>query len=123
MHSQRLGSTTLHWTQRFRRMESYVMADARPPLPAFGLTHDPFIRTTDEYFGGGERALRLDELRHLSNWPRRLVAVTGERGVGKTTLYRGLSNGLDPRVKAARVNANLTSDTRAVLAGVIQGFG
>ena len=31
--------------------------------------------------------------------------------------------GLDPGVKAARINANLTSDTREVLAGIIQGFG
>ena len=30
---------------------------------------------------------------------------------------------MDPGVKAARINANLTSDTREVLAGIIQGFG
>jgi DamX protein len=99
------------------------MADARPPLPTFGLTHNPFINTTDDYFGGGDRARQLQELRQLANWPHRLLAVIGERGVGKTTLYRALSNGLDPRVKAARINANLTSDTRAVLTGIIQGFG
>ena len=49
--------------------------------------------------------------------------MTGERGVGKSTLYRALSSGLDPGVKAARINANLTSDTREVLAGIVQGFG
>jgi len=99
------------------------MADARPPLATFGLTHNPFTDASEEYFGGGNRARQLEELRHLSNWPRRVLAVTGERGVGKTTLYRALSNGLDPGVKAARINANLTSDTRAVLTGIIQGFG
>jgi DamX protein len=104
-------------------MESYVMAEARPPLATFGLTHNPFTDASEEFFGGGDRARRLEELRHLSNWPHRLLAVTGERGVGKTTMYRALSNGLDPGVKAARINANLTSDARAVLTGIIQGFG
>jgi DamX protein len=99
------------------------MADQRPPLESFGLTHNPFTDTVEEFFGGGDRARQLDELRHLSRWSRRLLAVTGERGVGKTTLYRALSNRLDPGVKAARINANLTSDTRAVLAAIIQGFG
>jgi DamX protein len=99
------------------------MADPRPPLETFGLTHNPFTDTAEEFFGGGDRARQLDELRHLSRWSRRLLAVTGERGVGKTTLYRAVSNRLDPGVKAARINANLTSDTRAVLAAIIHGFG
>lgn len=96
---------------------------ARPSLEALGLTKDPFSQISDEFFGAGERGRQLEELRHLARWSRRLLAVTGERGVGKSTLYRALSTGLDPGVKAARINANLTSDTREVLAAIIQGFG
>ncbi len=99
------------------------MAESIAPAVAPAIRRNPFLDSIDEFFGGGDRTRQLEELRHLSRWPRRLLAVTGERGVGKTTLYRALSNGLDPGVKAARINANLTSDTRAVLAGIIQGFG
>jgi DamX protein len=88
-----------------------------------GLKKDPFTEVSDEFFGEGDRGRQLEELRHLARWSRRLLAVTGERGVGKSTLYRALSSGLDPGVKAARINANLTSDTREVLAGIIHGFG
>ena len=100
-----------------------MKASPRPSLEALGLTQNPFSEATDEFFGEGDRGRRLEELRHLARWSRRLLVVTGERGVGKSTLYRALSSGLDPGVKAARINANLTSDTREVLAGIIQGFG
>lgn len=104
-------------------MAAYVKASSRPSLEALGLSKNPFTEPADDFFGEGERGRRLEELRHLARWSRRLLVVTGERGVGKSTLYRALSNGLDPGVKAARINANLTSDTREVLAGIIQGFG
>ncbi len=100
-----------------------MKTSVRPSLEALGLTKNPFGEATDEFFGEGDRGRRLEELRHLARWSRRLLVVTGERGVGKSTLYRALSSGLDPGVKAARINANLTSDTREVLAGIIQGFG
>ncbi len=108
---------------RSRPTADCVKTDARPSLEALGLSKNPFGEPTDEFFGEGDRGRRLEELRHLARWSRRLLVVTGERGVGKSTLYRALSSGLDPGVKAARINANLTSDTREVLAGIIQGFG
>ena len=97
--------------------------DGRTSLESLGLSRNPFGEAVDEFFSDGDRGRQLDELRHLARWSRRLLAVTGERGVGKSTLYRALSNRLDPGVKAARINANLTSDTREVLAGIIHGFG
>jgi len=84
---------------------------------------NPFVRMSERFFAGGDRGRQLEELRHLSRWSRRLLAVTGERGVGKSSLYRAVSGGLDPGVKAARINANLTSDTREVLTALLQGFG
>ncbi len=83
----------------------------------------PFEGPSTNFFGGAHRAKQLEDLRHLSRWSRRLLAVTGERGVGKSSLYRALSARLDPGVKAARINANLTSDTREVLNALLQGFG
>jgi septal ring-binding cell division protein DamX/type II secretory pathway predicted ATPase ExeA len=100
-----------------------VKIDGRTAIETLGLPKNPFGEAIDEFFADGDRGRQLDELRHLARWSRRLLVVTGERGVGKSTLYRALSSRLDPGVKAARINANLTSDTREVLAGIIQGFG
>ncbi len=100
-----------------------MKADPHPTLAGLGLSKDPFKEITDEFFGAGERGRQLEELRHPARWTHRLLVVTGERGVGKSTLFRALSGGLDPGVKAARINANLTSDTREILSGIIHGFG
>ena len=87
------------------------------------LTHDPFVESSDELFGAGDRTRQLDELRHMSRWSRRLLVVTGDLGVGKTMLFRALSNRLETGVKAARVNANLVNDTLEVLTSIALGFG
>ncbi len=99
------------------------MVDERAPTESLAGTANPFGVASDEFFSEGDRARQLDELRHPARWSRRLLAVTGERGVGKSTLYRALSGRLDPGVKAARINANLTSDMREVLSGIVHGFG
>ncbi len=92
-------------------------------MPGEAVAANPFDGTSQGFFIGGHRGRQLEELRHLSRWSRRLLAVTGDRGVGKSSLYRALSARLDTGVKAARINANLTSDTREVLHGLLQGFG
>lgn len=74
------------------------------------------------FFAGGDRRIHLEQLRRPANWSRRLLLVTGPRGVGKSALYRQLSASLDPRVKAARINAGLVHTARDVLAAMIQGF-
>jgi DamX protein len=84
---------------------------------------NPFVGMSRRFFAGGDRGRQLDELRHPNRWQRRVVAVTGGRGLGKSALFRALSGRLDAGVKAARINANLTSDAREVLVGVLQGLG
>ena len=75
------------------------------------------------FFTGGDRRTHLEQLRHLSQWSRRVLVVTGPRGVGKTTLYRQVSASLEPRAKAARINGALVNSTREVLKATVQGFG
>ncbi len=94
-----------------------------PERGFLGLTHNPFTSPGDDFFERGDRKTYLEQLRHLSQWSRRLLLVTGLFGVGKTTLYRQLSASMEPRVKATRINSTLVSAPREVLANVAQGFG
>ncbi|MGE0624251.1 MAG: AAA family ATPase [Pseudomonadales bacterium] len=88
-----------------------------------GLTHNPFVEPFRGFFERGGRKTHLEQLRHLSQWSRRVLLVTGPQGVGKTTLYRELAATLEPRVKAARISAGLVNTGREVLAAIAQGFG
>jgi DamX protein len=75
------------------------------------------------FFDRGARRTHLEQLRHLSQWSRRVLLVTGPRGVGKSVLYRQLSATLEPRAKAARINGAQVSAPRDVLNAIVQGFG
>ncbi|MEM8766910.1 MAG: AAA family ATPase [Pseudomonadota bacterium] len=88
-----------------------------------GLTHNPFVEPHRGFFDRGGRKTQLEQLRHLSEWSRRVLLVTGPEGVGKTTLYRELAATLEPRVKAARIHAGLVNTGREVLSAIAQGFG
>ncbi len=99
------------------------MDEIRTSTSILGLTHDPFKEPEEAFFEGGDRTRQLEELRHLSRWSRRLLVVTGEKGLGKSTLCRALSSRLDPGVKAARVKGTLLNNVRDVLVAIVQGFG
>jgi septal ring-binding cell division protein DamX/type II secretory pathway predicted ATPase ExeA len=88
-----------------------------------GLTHNPFVQSDEGFFEQADRKTHLEALRHLSQWSRRVLLVTGPQGIGKSVLYRQLSNNLEPRCKAARIYASLINASREVLASVAQGFG
>lgn len=88
-----------------------------------GMTHNPFARPGDGFFERGDRKTHLEQLRHLSQWSRRVLLVTGPHDSGKSILYRQLSASLEPRAKAARVNGALTNTSREILAAIAQGYG
>ncbi len=88
-----------------------------------GLTHNPFVEPHRGFFDRGGRKTNLEQLRHLSEWSRRVLLVTGPEGVGKTTLYRELTATLEARVKAARIHAGLVNTGLEVLSAIAQGFG
>ena len=97
------------------------MADGE--LGFLGLTHNPFVSESSDFFEGGDRKTHLEQVRHLGQWTRHVILVTGPLGVGKTTLYRQLSMTLEPRVKAARLNGVLVNTARDVLSSIAQGLG
>ena len=88
-----------------------------------GLARNPFVSPAPGFFEGGDRKTYLEQLRHLSQWSRRVLLVTGPHDAGKSVLYRRLSASLEPRAKAARISGALINSSREVLAGIVQGFG
>ncbi|XOV84092.1 MAG: AAA family ATPase [bacterium] len=88
-----------------------------------GLTHNPFTPPREGFFTGADRKTHLDHLRHLSQWSRRILVVSGPFGIGKSTLFRELSSNLEPNTKAARLSGTVVTSQREVLVGMLQGFG
>jgi len=88
-----------------------------------GLSHNPFTEPRRDFFPGADRDSLLNKIRHLNRWSRRILAITGPHGVGKTTMFRSLSGSLETGVVAARVNGTLVSRAGDVLNAVLQGFG
>lgn len=87
------------------------------------LTHNPFAPPREGFFGGGDRSTHLEHLRHLSQWSRRILLVTGSFGIGKSTLFKELSGSLPGNAKAARISGSVVTAEREVLLAVAQGFG
>ena len=75
------------------------------------------------FLAGGDRQTHLDHLRRLSQWSRRIIMVSGPFGIGKSSLFRELSNNLESGAKAARLSGTLLTSEREVLVGLLQGLG
>ncbi|MEM7096641.1 MAG: AAA family ATPase [Pseudomonadota bacterium] len=88
-----------------------------------GLTHNPFVPPKEGFFSGADRKTHLEHLRHLSQWSRRILVVSGPFGIGKSTLFRELSANLEPNTKAARLAGTVVTSEREVLSALLQGFG
>ncbi len=88
-----------------------------------GLTHNPFSPPREGFFTGADRKTHLDHLRHLSQWSRRVLVVTGPFGIGKSTLFKELSASLEANTKGARLSGSVVTTEREVLMGLLQGFG
>ncbi len=88
-----------------------------------GLSHNPFSEPRLEFFPGADRETQVSKIRHLNQWSRRILAITGPHGVGKTSMFRNLSSSLQAGVHAARINGSLVSRANDVLGALFQGFG
>ncbi len=88
-----------------------------------GLSHNPFTPPRQGFFTGADRKTHLDHLRHLSQWSRRILVVSGPFGIGKSSLFRELSSSLEPNTKAARLSGTVVTTQREALVGMLQGFG
>jgi DamX protein len=88
-------------------------------LGFFGLDQEPF--EADLFIGGAERQALLDQLNHLCEFSASLVAVMGDEGLGKTTLFRALANTL-PADQTCQITAELVSSCGHVLTEIARAF-
>lgn len=72
-------------------------ADLEPDhLTDFGLEDDPFLYTDTPLFEGGNRGEQFARLRQWAQFSEGVVAVTGDRGFGKSAFKTALRESLEP---------------------------
>lgn len=94
-------------------------------LRQYGLNEAPFSTQHDDNFLylDAERHQRLEMLSHLTQYSNLLLIVTGERGIGKTSLLRRFCNTADESWYLCEVNAHTMMDADSMLADIARGFG
>ena len=92
----------------------------------FGLTSKPFQLNPDPafYFGSKQHLRAQAYLEYGMHQNEGFIVVTGEVGAGKTTIVRGLLDGLDPEkvVAAQLVSTQLDADDTLRLVGAAFGL-
>lgn len=91
----------------------------------FGFQHDPFPLVPDPagLFLGRHHEEALAHLRYALAENEGFTAITGERGVGKTTVCRAFVEGLAEGDGVAFVAAEGVRTPLALLAAILRGFG
>ncbi len=94
-------------------------------LRQYGLNEAPFSTQHDDKFLylDAERRQRLEMLSHLVQYSNLLLIVSGERGIGKTSLLRRFCQTADDAWYLCEVNANTMMDADSMLSEIARGFG
>ncbi len=94
-------------------------------LAQYGLNEAPFSSQHNDNFLylDAERQQKLETLKHLTQYSNLLLIVTGERGIGKTSLMRRFCNSADDSWYLCEVNANTMMDADSMLVDIAGGFG
>lgn len=94
-------------------------------LAQYGLHEAPFsIQHNDNFlYLDSERSQRLEKLIHLTQYSNLLLIVTGERGIGKTSMLRRFCEHADESWYLCEVNAHTMMDADSMLTDIAGGFG
>ncbi|MCW9024164.1 MAG: SPOR domain-containing protein [Gammaproteobacteria bacterium] len=101
------------------------LARLDPPYVArYGLTSAPFSDASAENFTylDAERLQRLNMLQHLTQYSELLLIITGEKGVGKTTLLDCFVRDADEETAICQVDANPMMDADRLLATIAENY-
>ncbi|MFV2059451.1 MAG: SPOR domain-containing protein [Gammaproteobacteria bacterium] len=94
-------------------------------LSQYGLYKAPFTQEIDDkfLFIDADRSQRLNMLHHLTQYSDLLLIVTGEEGVGKTSLLHRFEIMADDDWQICNINANALMDSDQLIRNIISGFG
>ncbi|MDH5369237.1 MAG: SPOR domain-containing protein [Gammaproteobacteria bacterium] len=93
-------------------------------LSAYGLTEAPFSQQHDDRFLYLNAALteRLELLKHYTQYGNLLLIVTGERGIGKSSLKQRFINTAQEEWQVCEIQSHTMMDAGLLLKQVAQGF-
>ena len=94
-------------------------------LAQYGLNEAPFSIQHDDNFLyiNAERHQCLETLAHLTTYSNLLLIVSGERGIGKTSLLRRFCSHAEESWYLCEVNAHTMMDADSMLTDIAGGFG
>ncbi len=94
-------------------------------LARYDLHHAPFEQDIDDdfIFLDADRVQRLNMLHHLTQYSDLLLIVTGEQGIGKSSLLHRFAKMADDDWRICNIEANALMDTNQLIRHVISGFG
>ena len=94
-------------------------------LSAFGLTHAPFSLQHDDHFLylSPELNEQLELLRHYTQYGNLLLIITGERGIGKSSLKQRFIQTAVEEWQICEIQAHTMMDAGLLLRQVATGFG
>lgn len=94
-------------------------------LGDYGLNEAPFAPNHDSRFTylSSDLSEQLDLLKHYTQYGNLLLIVTGERGIGKTTLIDYLGSSSPEEWQMCRIQAHTMMDSGLLLRQVANGFG
>ena len=93
-------------------------------LASYGLTEAPFSSQEDDRFLYLNSTLneRLDLLKHYTQYGNLLLLITGERGIGKTSLKQRFINNAQEEWKICEIQSHTMMDASLLLRQVTNGF-
>ncbi|MFV1984488.1 MAG: SPOR domain-containing protein [Thiohalomonadales bacterium] len=94
-------------------------------LEQYGLHKAPFSQEIDDkfLFLDADRVQRLNMLHHLTQYSDLLLIVTGDEGVGKTSLLHRFEIMADEDWQICNIEANALMDSDQLLRYIFNGFG
>jgi len=94
-------------------------------LAAYGLTEAPFSAQHDDRFFYSNSALteRLELLKHYTQYGNLLLIITGERGIGKSSLKQRFIGSAQEEWQICEIQSHTMMDAGILLKQVAHGFG
>ena len=93
-------------------------------LSAYGLTESPFSEQHDDRFLYLNSSLneRLELLKHYTQYGNLLLLITGERGIGKSSLKQRFTNTAHEEWQVCEIQSHTMMDASLLLRQVANGF-